>query len=176
MRFGFLRQVADHGPRVALDGAGVGLLLFENDGEQCRLARAVGADKRDAVERIISDLDCDPMIADRIALRLAWQFGYDGTLCNMDRFITGEPECMMSPVLVESVQPDAVIRLVVDGTVMSSVDAEDITRRGLVVAALIDTLTKLGRGVELWWTYAVESSARKVCDNYAVAAKCKVHH
>ena len=27
------------------------------------------ADKRDAVERIISDLDCDPMIADRIALR-----------------------------------------------------------------------------------------------------------
>ena len=47
-RFGFLRQVADHRPFIALDRAGVRLLLLENDGEQRGFAGAVRADERDA--------------------------------------------------------------------------------------------------------------------------------
>jgi len=49
VRLGLLRQVAHHGPFVARDDAGVGLLLLENDGEEGGLARAVRPDKRDTV-------------------------------------------------------------------------------------------------------------------------------
>ena len=47
--FAFLWQVADHRPLVALDGPGVGRLVAEDDGKERRLARAVGADQRDAL-------------------------------------------------------------------------------------------------------------------------------
>ena len=48
-RFALLRQMADHGPFIALHGARVRLPLLENDGEQRGFARAVRPDQRDAV-------------------------------------------------------------------------------------------------------------------------------
>ena len=44
-----LGQVADHGPLVALDRAGVGLIVTEDDGEEGRLPRAIRPDQRDAL-------------------------------------------------------------------------------------------------------------------------------
>ncbi len=49
VRFGLLRQITHHGPFIALDRAGVRLLLLENDGEEGGLARAIRPDQRDAV-------------------------------------------------------------------------------------------------------------------------------
>ena len=50
-RGGFLRQVADGGVLVDDDGAVIGLGRAEDDGEEGRLARAVGPDQRDAFAR-----------------------------------------------------------------------------------------------------------------------------
>ena len=47
--FGLLRQVADHRPSIALDSAGVRILLVQDDGEERGLARAVRADECDAL-------------------------------------------------------------------------------------------------------------------------------
>ena len=47
--FGFLREVAEGGPFVALDGAGIGLIAAKDEGENGGFARAVGADERDAL-------------------------------------------------------------------------------------------------------------------------------
>ena len=47
--FRFLGEIADHGPRVALDGAVVRFLLSEDDGEQRGLAGTIRADQGDAV-------------------------------------------------------------------------------------------------------------------------------
>ena len=46
--FGLLREEADHGPGVALDGAGVGFVAFEDEGEEGAFAGAVGSDESDA--------------------------------------------------------------------------------------------------------------------------------
>lgn len=46
---GLLREVADGGVALAAHAAGIGLDLAENDGEEGGFARAVGADKGDAV-------------------------------------------------------------------------------------------------------------------------------
>jgi hypothetical protein len=46
---GFLGEMPDHRPLVALDAAGIRLLLFENDREQRGLAGAVRANERHAV-------------------------------------------------------------------------------------------------------------------------------
>ena len=47
--FGFLREVAEGGPFIALDRARVGLITAKDEGENGRFARAVGADERDAL-------------------------------------------------------------------------------------------------------------------------------
>jgi len=46
--FAFLGKVADHGPLVALDGAGVGFVLLEDEAEERGFAGAVRADEGDA--------------------------------------------------------------------------------------------------------------------------------
>jgi len=47
--FGFLREVAEGGPFVALDGAGIALIAAEDEGKNGGFARAVRADERDAL-------------------------------------------------------------------------------------------------------------------------------
>ena len=47
--FRLLREEADHRPRIALDGAGVRIVLAENEREKRGLARAVWADECDAL-------------------------------------------------------------------------------------------------------------------------------
>ena len=53
--FAFLRQVADHGPRIPLDRALIGSPAAEDDGEERGFPRAVGADQRHPVS--IVDLE-----------------------------------------------------------------------------------------------------------------------
>jgi hypothetical protein len=48
-RFGFLRQIADHRPFIALNDASVWNLLAEDNREQRRFAGAIRSDQRDAV-------------------------------------------------------------------------------------------------------------------------------
>jgi hypothetical protein len=98
-------------------------------------------------------------IMDIMEERLAEKFGnrfvthYDvaGAFVDVGRFVTGEPECMVQWAEEPSASMGRVVRVCVAGTASASVTSEAIIKRGTAIVALLDTLHKLGVGVELWW-------------------------
>lgn len=123
----------------------------ESFGQAVDMLRGGWNEHRDAVEQAMAAVMDDPAIEEMISRRFAWQYDYAGGMADIGRFVTGEPECMLAPVMTESRQPDAVVRIVITGGAPANVDTETIVQRGIVVAALVDVLQKLGRGVEVWW-------------------------
>jgi hypothetical protein len=74
-----------------------------------------------------------------------------GAFVDMGRFVTGEPECMVSFVSEPQARMGRVVKIVVNGVVSGHVHADIIKKRGIAVLALVDTIHKLGVGIELWW-------------------------
>ncbi|CAB4151733.1 hypothetical protein UFOVP587_31 [uncultured Caudovirales phage] len=74
-----------------------------------------------------------------------------GAFVDMGRFVTGEPECMVSFVSEPQARMGRVVKIVMNAVVSGHVPADLIKRRGIAVLALIDTIHKLGVGIELWW-------------------------
>jgi hypothetical protein len=76
---------------------------------------------------------------------------------DVGRFVTGQPDCMVD--LGEEEKPVAgkVLKVVVAGAAAAGVPADDITRRGAAVAALVDVLERCGRRCEVEWHQCVTS-------------------
>ena len=74
-----------------------------------------------------------------------------GAFVDMGRFVTGEPECMVSFVSEPQARMGRVVKIVVNGVVSGHVHADIIKKRGIAILALVDTIHKLGVGIELWW-------------------------
>lgn len=74
-----------------------------------------------------------------------------GAFVDMGRFVTGEPECMVSFVSEPQARMGRVVKIVMNAVVSGHVPADLIKKRGIAVLALIDTIHKLGVGIELWW-------------------------
>lgn len=111
---------------------------------------------RDAVEFAVSTVADDPSIEEMMAKRFGWTHDYAGGMVDIGRFVVGEPECMIAPMMVEARQPDAVVRIVINGAASALIDGETIVQRGVLIAALVDTLMKLNRGVEVWWSWTTK--------------------
>jgi hypothetical protein len=107
---------------------------------------------RAAVEFAVSTVADDPSIEEMMATRFGWTHDFAGGMVDIGRYVVGEPECMIAPMMVEARQPDAVVRIMLNGSASAAVKTHVLVQRGIVVAALVDTLQKLGRGVEVWWT------------------------
>lgn len=75
---------------------------------------------------------------------------YSGDSVDMDRYLMGDPECMMDYVVEPSGRMGRVVRVLVNGAASCGVEADQIKHRGVVACALIDVLAKLGVGVEVW--------------------------
>lgn len=84
------------------------------------------------------------------------RFDVCGDSVDIDRFLVGEPEHMMDYVMVPAGRMGRVVRVLVNGSASCQVDPERILQRGTVVTALIDLMSKLGVGVEVW----LESASR----------------
>lgn len=121
-------------------------------GSALETLRGGWAEHRDAVEAAVTAVQEDPSIESMVSARFGWQHAYAGDVCDIGRFVTGDPECMFAPTMVDAVQPDAVIRIVINGTASAAIRTDVLVRRGIMIAALVDTLHLLGRGVEVWWT------------------------
>lgn len=117
------------------------------------------SEHREQVERVLAQVADDPSIERIMADRFAWQYNYGGEICDVGRYSIGEPECMMSPVMVSEDSMGPVVRIMLNGSASSGVPIDVIVKRGVMVAALVDTLVKLGRGVEVWWSWQSESTA-----------------
>ncbi len=111
---------------------------------------------RAAVEFAVSTVADDPSIEEMMATRFGWTHDFAGGMVDIGRYVVGEPECMIAPMMVEARQPDAVVRIVINGAASAIVDSETIVQRGVMIAALVDTLMKLNRGVEVWWAWTTE--------------------
>lgn len=90
-------------------------------------------------------------LAERFGDRFVTQYAVAGGAVDIGKFVTGEPECMIEWVSEPAASMGRVVKVAVAGTASASIDPEDMIRRGTAVVALLDTLHKLGVGVELWW-------------------------
>jgi hypothetical protein len=84
------------------------------------------------------------------------RYDYSGDSVDIDRFLMGDPEHMMDYETVPSGRMGRVVRVLVNGSASAFVTPELIRQRGVLAVALIDVLSKLGVGVELWLESATE--------------------
>jgi len=88
------------------------------------------------------------------------RYDYSGDSVDIDRFLMGDPEHMMDYENVPSGRMGRVVRVLVNGSASSFVSPEQIKQRGVLAVALIDVLSKLGVGVELWLESATEYDSK----------------
>lgn len=85
-----------------------------------------------------------------------WTFPQDVTGESLDvaTFLTGTPECFISPMSVSTARPARVVRIVVGTGMLAHVDEAVYRRRGSAIVALIDCIMEAGYTVELWGWHA----------------------
>lgn len=69
---------------------------------------------------------------------------------DIDRYLSGEFECMWDWHMVEEPHEGRVFTVIVDGTSSSTVTSEDTMRRGAVVCSLLEAMATLGYGLNVW--------------------------
>lgn len=73
-----------------------------------------------------------------------------GVSFNMDRYLTGEPECVMNIRPIEVAKPGRVITLLVSCSASAGVNQQKLIERGLAICGLIEALRYMQHGVEVW--------------------------
>jgi len=111
-------------------------------------------DIRPKVEELFSRMEeqINMAIGDVFEMR----YDYGGDSVDIDRFLMGDPECMLEYDVVPAGRMGRVVRVLVNGAASCGVSAEKIQQRGALAVALVDVLNKLGVGVELWLESATE--------------------
>ena len=89
-------------------------------------------------------------IAEHLDVAFQARHSVVGGSVDIARFIQGEPECMIDYVAEPQSRMGRVVKVMVNMVFSSYVKTDDIIKRGVVTVALIDTLHKLGVGVEVW--------------------------
>jgi hypothetical protein len=84
------------------------------------------------------------------------RYDYGGDSVDIDRFLMGDPECMLEYDVVPSGRMGRVVKVLVNGAASCNVSAKEIQQRGALAVALVDVLNKLGVGVEVWLESATE--------------------
>lgn len=132
----------------------------------CDLAHNGWDEVRPEVDAILNDLES--RIAMTIGDRFVTNFGVTGAVVDMGRFMSGEPECMQDFMLEPEAGMGKVVKVLIAGVTSAGVSPQSIMDRGCAVLALVDTLHKLGVGIELWWESCVEGNDKKA---YSSAVK-----
>lgn len=120
----------------------------------CDLALKGWTDIRSDVDAILGDVT--DRLADRLADLYKPMYDFGGAYVDMGRYVEGDPECMVNFSATADKSMGRVVKVVVAGTASAYIDPKDIIKRGIAVLALIDTINKLGFGVELWWDSTIE--------------------
>lgn len=105
-------------------------------------------DVRPDVEAQLNELESH--IAEHLDVAFQACHSVVGGSVDIARFIQGEPECMVDYVAEPQARMGRVVKVLVNMVFSAHVNTADIVKRGVVVCALIDTLHKLGVGVEVW--------------------------
>lgn len=126
-------------------------------------------DIRPSVDKLFGDVESH--INNVLDSKFQTFHNYSGHVVDMGRYVQGDPECMLDYVDVPQAGMGKVVRILINITASAYISAEDIQRRGVAVVALIDTLHKLGVGMELWVEDAIHGSG----DGKKYATRAKIH-
>jgi hypothetical protein len=102
------------------------------------------------------------VLADRESIE--WTFPRDvtGDTVDIGAYLSGVPECFITPMPVTTAAPARVVRLVIATGALSTVTADAMRNRGIAVVALIECIRRAGYSVELWaWAAATLHSGRQ---------------
>lgn len=106
---------------------------------------------REAADTIQSTAD---KVAEKVGVCLAEQFetefGVTGVSVDVGRAMSGEPECMVQPVLVERPRAVPMVSVVIESGVAAGIDGDLYLQRGAAVLALLEVLRQLGIPAEVW--------------------------
>lgn len=121
--------------------------------EACDIARNGYGAIRSDVDSILSK------VTERLDMKFSehyvTEYATSGSSVDMGRFVTGEPECMLEFLPESSATMGRVVKIMVAGTASSDISSAHIIARGVAVVALLETIHKMGVGVELWWESCV---------------------
>jgi hypothetical protein len=124
----------------------------------CDLARNGWTEIRPEVDDLLGDLT--ERLADKLDSLYKPMYDFGGAYVDMGRFVEGDPECMVTFQAVPEGAMGRVIKIAVSGTASASIDPEHIKKRGVAIISLVDTINKLGFGVELWWDSTIDYEGR----------------
>jgi hypothetical protein len=82
-----------------------------------------------------------------IDVRIHDMIGYEP---DIDRFVSGEIECMWDEVQIEAPHAGKVFTVLLDNCITSSQDANKMVKRGATVIALIEAFQLFGFELEIW--------------------------
>lgn len=124
--------------------------------EACDVARngynAIRSDVDSILDKVTERLDM------KLSEHYVTEYATSGSSVDMGRFVTGEPECMLEFLPESSATMGRVVKIIVAGTASASISASHIIARGVAVVALLETVHKMGVGVELWWESCIEGT------------------
>lgn len=167
----FLAHAEGHDPKGA---SGTGTKQFtgtDTFGEAMTVAKVGYTEIRPDVDKLVSVMQ--ERLAERFGHRYVTYLDVSGANVDMGKFVTGEPECMMEFAQEPAASMGRVVKIVVGGSCSWTIDKQWIINRGTAVVALVDTLHKLGVGVEVWWESNVGGESNGKGNKYTTA--CKVH-
>lgn len=81
-------------------------------------------------------------------------YDYCGNEVDIDRYLSGEAECMWDDVYEEQPHNGKVFTMMVDSTLTWQNEADDVAKRGAVLCALVEAFDMLGYQLEIFgeWT------------------------
>jgi len=108
------------------------------------------------------------------AERVLPEYGVAGDEVDVGRFVSGEPECMVSfrPSLQRA--RGKCVRFFVNMSVSCGYTEDVITRRGTLVACFVDLLESAGYRVEIWMSFSASSTTVDRDKNVSVETLVKL--
>jgi hypothetical protein len=126
--------------------------------DACDLGTRGWHEIRPEVDKLINSLD--NVISATFGNMFETKFNITGDSGDIDRYLVGDPECMIDYVDVPQTRMGRVVRLLINGTVNATVSAETIRQRGAMVCSLVDIINRLGIGVEVFSEIATRSGGK----------------
>ena len=116
--------------------------------QACELGTHGWHDIRPDVDKLIISLE--NIIESTFGNQFETKFNVTGDSGDIDRYLQGNPECMVDYVDVPQTRMGRVVKVLINGTFNSGVEAEIIRQRGAMICTLVDIINRLGVGVEVY--------------------------
>jgi hypothetical protein len=159
-----VRELADHAEEVTTDAyraqfaARSDWFSVATLDEALTLAREGWSEE---VSRALTAADGAVEKVERTFEQLAFvaEYGVSGADVDIDRFLTGEPECMVDYPLRPIVKAGRVITVCVSVGYSATLSTETVIKRGHAIAALVLALARLGYATEVWTDWSLDGRA-----------------